>query len=232
MLMFVPLNTASKLEIARIKTVLDSMDRGRLVGCIVKIPTEVLLDDEHVADHLTQKYVFGAVYNVADVCEHTGSRALEVNWSIDHRFFRLARNDFGGMVPIWEHEMMVVKKGDDLEDDGGEKMVTGYFINTDGNWKCTDKRVSLCDNCKKNTCDRMTYSTEWEREIGRLRSVDGSAKSKRYLMYGYYITLKHRYLGVGNRRRVQSCVQRLVLDSFPVTTGTTRVGFIRENVEE
>ena len=78
----------------------------------------------------------------------------------------------------------------------------------------------------------MTYPTELEAEIERLRNVDGSAKSKRYLMYGYYITLKHGYLGVGNRRRVQSCVQHLVLDSFPVATGTTRVGFIRENVEE
>ena len=126
-------DTASKLEIARIKTLLESMERGRLIGSIVKIPTEVLLDDERVADHLTQRYVFGAVYNVADVCEHTWSRALEVNWSIDHRFFRLAHNDFGGIVPIWEHEMMVAKKGDDLEDDGGEEIITSYFIDTDEN---------------------------------------------------------------------------------------------------
>ena len=40
--------------------------------------TEVLLDNERIADHLVQRFVFGAIYNVANVCEHTGSRAFDV----------------------------------------------------------------------------------------------------------------------------------------------------------
>ena len=66
------LNTTTILELEGIICILDAREvRGQLVGSIVKIPTEVLLDDETVAGNLKQEYVFGSVYNIADVCEHT-----------------------------------------------------------------------------------------------------------------------------------------------------------------
>ena len=86
------------------------------------------MDDEVVAEHLTQECVIGSVYNIADVCTHTGDCAIEVNWSIDPYFFSLAGNEFGGMVPVWEHEVLAVKFRTD-EDDGSKKLVTRYFEN-------------------------------------------------------------------------------------------------------
>ena len=155
-----------------------------------------------------------------------------MNWSIDHIFFRLAHNKFGDMIPVWEHDLVVVKYGNETEDDGSEEMITGYFINMDENWKITDKHARLCDHCYKNTCDRMTYCTKLDTDIERLILVDLDNKTKRDLLYGYYTILKYGHLGVGNCRRVQSCVQCLVLDNFPVAVGTVCVGYVRGKGEE
>ena len=220
------LDTATMVEIERIQTILDDREvRGQLIGAIIKIPTEVLLDDEVVAGHLTQEHVFGSVYNIADVCEHTGDRALEVNWSIDPHFFSLAGNDFGGMVPVWEHEVLPVLFRTD-EDDGSEELVTGYFEMINGKWETTEKRVPLCEYCTRNTCDRMTYGSELDTEIERLLTTDLEVRAQRYNMYRYYTLLKHGRLGQGNRRRVQECVQQLIHERFPLTFGFGPVGFL------
>ena len=149
------LDTATILEIERISCILEAREvRGQLVGAIVKIPTEVLLDDETVAGHLRQEYVFSSVYNIADVCDHTGDQAIKVNWSIDELFFSLAGNDCGGFVPVWEHEILPVFFRTD-EDDGSEELVTGYFEKVNDKWVTTEKRVPLCQYCSKNTHDDL-----------------------------------------------------------------------------
>ena len=220
------LDTAGMVEVARINTILEEREiRGQLIGAIVKIPTEVLLDDEVIAEHLVQEYVFGAVHNVADVCNHTGDRAVEVNWSIHDRFFSLARNDFGGIVPVWEHEVLPVTfRHEEL--DVSEEMVDGYFEKYQGKWILTEKRVPLCEHCGKNTCDRMTYRHPLELEIVRLNTTRANNYNKRYTMYRFYTSLKHGHLGQGNRMRVQCCVQALIHEMFPVAIGTVPVGFI------
>ena len=65
-------DTLVMLETVQIMTILEGRESSRqsLIGCIVKIPTKVLLNEE-VATHLVQEYVYGAVYNVADVCKYT-----------------------------------------------------------------------------------------------------------------------------------------------------------------
>ena len=151
------------------------------------------------------------------------TRPLLGGW-IGHLIHCMTHNDFGGIVPRMEHDVLVVKYSD-KSDDGNEEMISGYFEKFRNKWILTGKKVPMCSYCRKNTCDRMTYNHELDTEIMRLSSIDMDNKNKRYMLYRYYTILKSGHLGQGNRRRVHSCVQRLVLDHFPTPVGCDPVGF-------
>ena len=156
------------------------------------------------------------------MCEVTESKAYQINWAIGHL---PTRNTFISLTaPVFEHNFEVIfspEEEDNLED----KYFTNQFSKRNGQWMIVDYAGEICDFCKGSVCESLQYKDKLEGMLEAVAIMEGRLNEKRCIMYRRFTALKYGGLGRGVRRKLDGCIQDLILRRFPVDAGKRKRGF-------
>jgi len=209
-------------EASRISTILENQVRRAECGCIVQIPKELILEPES-NERIRCDWIYGIISNEEDVCEDTGSVAYQVNWCTAHL---PTGNSFLSLVaPVWEHDFSVLKFPE-CEMDEEDVELRRQFKKHNGEWLIVEYGGYSCEYCEEHSCDRAQYRDELEVMFEEVSQMGVPPNQKRYMMYRQFIALKHGPLGNRVRRKLDDCVQELVVCHFPVEAGKRKWGFV------
>ena len=151
----------------------------------------------------------------------TESKAYQINRAIGHL---PTRNTFISLTaPVFEHDFEVIffpEEEDNLED----KYFTNQFSKRDGQWMIVDYAGEICDFCRGRMGKRLEYNDELEGMLEVVVMMEGRSNEKRYTMYCRFTALKYGGLGRGVRRKLDRCVQELILHRFPVDADKRKRG--------
>jgi len=95
----------------------------------------------------------------------------------------------------------------------------------DDNWTMVEYSGEECEFCEGHTCDRVQYRMELDNHLNEVSLLDIMPDQKRFQMYRRFTFIKHGNLGGGVRRKLDNCVQELIVDVFPVTAGKRKRGY-------
>ena len=217
----ISLSSQEKAEIENEKTVLDNIERRIECGCIVKIHREELFDPVTRQQTLSYPHIYGIVTNLADVSEHTGLRAWDVNWYFIHDSILPADNDYSYLTAQLETNMSVVNWPEDVFISLGQDYRLKWYFEKRGSWKFKNVETK-CEFCGGKECDRMAFTDELSEALDEGHEGDYlNNGGRRYMMYGLYTHIKYGNLGAGVRRTVQVCVSKLIRLHFPSFDGYT-----------
>ena len=133
-----------------------------------------------------------------------------------------------------------------IKDDGdsqNDRYTDNFFTHGEEGWKEASWMPWTCDFCEGEprtnfhpyhySCRRMNYRRQMAMmqlyfDLGSLQNNHLSNKQKCYQCYRWYTMIVHGHLGVGNRRRIDACVEQEIMRQFPNPAGEERVGFRAE----
>ena len=218
------------MEANRIIAIIENQVRRAECGSIVQICKSELLEPESY-ERMWGDFIYGIISNEEDTCPSTGSVAYQVNWAYAHLPFG---NSFLSFVaPVWEHDFSVVKFPED-EDENDDIELTRQFSKHNGEWMIVEYGGHTCEFCEGHSCDRAQYSDELEHMYDEVAQMEVPHNQKRYTMYRQFTTVKYGSLGNGNRRKLDDCVQELIVPYFPLVAGKRKRGYksAKNNKEE
>ena len=82
-----------------------------------------------------------------------------------------------------------------------------------------------CEFCEGHSCDCPQYRDELESMYDEVAQMGVTNNQKRYTVYRQFTTVKYDSLGNGNRRKLDDCVQELIVTHFPVEAGERKRGY-------
>jgi len=208
-------------ETKRIIDILGQQTRRAESGCVIKMIASELLEPES-CERMRGNYVYGIISNLNDVCEITASRAYQINWSFAHLY---TGNSFLAFVaPYFEHDFEVVKFPEEV-DDKEDAEFSAQFEKKDDKWMIVECVGVVCEFCESHTCDRVQYRVELEEMLSDVALLQIANDKKRYNMYRRFTFMRHSSLGSGVRRKLDECVQELIVETFPVESGKRKRGY-------
>ena len=188
---------------------------------MIKILASEILEPECYSKMRCQ-YLYGIISNLEDICEVTASRAYQINWSFSHLY---TGNTFLSFVaPYFEHDFVVVKFPDECDSNEDEEF-SKQFKKVDDNWTMVEYIGEECEFCEGHTCDRVQYRMELDNHLNEVALLEMMPDQKRFQMYRRFTFIKHGNLGSGVRRKLDDCVQELIVAVFPVTAGKRKRGY-------
>ena len=216
-------DATDEAEAARITRILDNMDRRAECGSVIKIAAKEILQPEQY-EHMICPYIYGIISNIEDVCPITGSNAYQINWNFEHLSIG---NTFLEFVALYfEHDFVVVKFPDEADDHDDSEFTRQFKKDKEnGEWTIIDYAGLMCEFCEHYTCDRVQYSNELQSMCEEVGVMGIPSNEKRYLMYRRFIDMKHGSLGKRVRKKLDECVQELIVGAFPVEAGKRKRGF-------
>ena len=212
----ISLTTQERVDIKNEITKLDMIERRIECGCIVKIRIEDLFDPVTRKQSLSYPHIYGIVTNLADVSEHSGLRAWDVDWFFIHDSILPADHDYSYLTSQLETDMSVVNWPEDEVVSAGQDYRLKWYFKKEGSWKIKNEVENECEFCGGRGCDRMTFKGELSEALDEGHEGDYLDNGgRRFMMYGLYTHIKYGNLGAGVRKTVQVCVSKLICLNFP-----------------
>ena len=128
------------------------------------------------------------------------------------------------MAPYFEHDFEVVKFSDEIDDKEDEEF-SKQFVKVGNKWMIVEYVGVVCEFCESHTCDRVQYRVELEEILNEVALLQIANDKKRYQMYRRFTFMKHSSLGSRVRRKLDNCVQELIVGNFPVEAGKRKRGY-------
>ena len=111
------------------------------------------------------------------------------------------------------------------EDENDDIEITRQFKKYNGEWKIVEYNGGYsCEFCEAHSCDRAQYRDELETIHEEVAQMEVPHNQKRYMMYCQFIAVKYGSLGNQIQRKLDECVQELIVGHFP-EAGKRKRGF-------
>ena len=200
----------------------EKVDKRRAeFGCLIRVKPEMLLSKEEV-ELINCEYIYGILGKASNILENKENKEFDVKYApTDSPEVDRTLSSF---TTISDNIFDDIMFGEDEEsDEFGENK--RYVVKVMGKWQMVVEGGGECNYCHTNQCDRMKYSRELDEMVQEANDYDNLNNEKRFTTYRSFSYMKWGRMGTGNRRKLCDCVQKFILEHFPVDKGKRKRGF-------